>query len=390
MASEPDPRTLGRLMPRGSGERVRIGLTIGAIFFVLGLHVPYFPVWLTSRGLTAEQVGWVLALGTWTRVLANPIVGHLADRTGRPRRIGIGLAVGTVAAYAALTDATSLTALIVGSIVLGMGFSPLIPLTDAIAVRVVGHQGGYGRLRRWGSATFIAASVVGGLTLEQKDEARIVWALLGASVLLTATMVLLPRGAGAAPRRAVAAVPSSEPPRRTVAWFLLTVTILHGAHAMLNAFGTEHWRAQGVEASTIGWLWAVGVIAEILFFTAGMQLSDRYRPATLLAFAGAGGVVRWSVLATTSALVPLFSAQVLHALTFASLHLGAMEFIRRTMPEGSMARATTSYSAASGVALGLGLPLAGLLYGTYQGHGYWAMTIVSALGLGAALRLRRL
>jgi hypothetical protein len=68
---------------------------------------------------------------------------------------------------------------------------------------------------------------------------------------------------------------------------------------------------------------------------------------------------------------PLFAAQLLHALTFAALHLGALGFIARNLPEERAARTTGLYSAASSVALRVGLLASGWLYAAWHGDDTW-------------------
>ena len=378
-------------MENGRAQRIAIASVFAALFFVMGLHLPYWPVWLQARGLSPEQIGILLALGPWVRVVANPMAGRIADRTGRPRRLGQCLAVGVLVTYAGFAWTEGFFALAVLSIVLGAAFSPLIPLTDTIAMRAVGARGGYGQLRSWGSGAFIAASVVGGALLSDGTEDRILWSLVAASTVLALSTILLPRVSTVADASESMTRRSERSISRTpiLVWFLVASTLLHATHAMLYGFGTAHWRSVGVDEPTIGWLWAVGVIAEIGLFTVGTSVLRRLSPAKLLALSGIGGIVRWSALATTTAVLPLFAAQALHGLTFAALHLGAIELIRAKFPDARAAQVNGLYSAASGVALGIGLPLSGWLYGVWQGGTYLVMAAISALGVLASVRLAR-
>ena len=66
-------------------------LAYAALFATIGLYLPYFPVWLESRGFTAEQIGLVIALPAWLRIVTTPLLAGLADRSGRV--IGINTAV---------------------------------------------------------------------------------------------------------------------------------------------------------------------------------------------------------------------------------------------------------------------------------------------------------
>lgn len=364
-----------------------------AAFFVLGLQLPYWPVWLKSQGLSPQWVGWLLSAGTWMRVFANPWVGRLADRIGRPRLIAVWLAGMVVLTYLGFAWATGLGTLLVLSFVLGAAFSPLVPLTDAIAVRAVQLEGSYGRLRRWGSASFIAASLVGGWLLEDADADRVLLALTVAAVALMLTASQLPKGGGSAvatraPEQDDAE--TSQRSRRILRWFLGTTLVLHSAHAVLYGFGTAHWQARGIDESTIGLLWAIGVVCEIALFSGSGRWISKVAPSTWLLFSGLGGMVRWPILASTSSLIPLVFAQMFHALTFGALHLGAMEFIRQRIPLASTARATTAYSASSGVALGIGLPLSGWLYAQFEGATYWFMALMALTAVVLAIRLRRL
>ena len=41
------------------GFAVRLAMFYGAIFAVLGVYLPYLPVWLDWRGLSASEIGLV-------------------------------------------------------------------------------------------------------------------------------------------------------------------------------------------------------------------------------------------------------------------------------------------------------------------------------------------
>ena len=49
----------GRVLPFVS-FRVRGALLYAALFFLIGVYLPFFPVWLKSRGLTADEIASIL------------------------------------------------------------------------------------------------------------------------------------------------------------------------------------------------------------------------------------------------------------------------------------------------------------------------------------------
>ncbi len=360
------------------------------MFFVLGVYMPFWPVWLGSRGLAPELIGVALGLSAWARLLVNPLFGSLADRRGNARGIAVVLSVGVLGAYAAFSIAHGTVALLVLSLMLGIAYAPLVPLIDATAVASAARGTiDYGRVRRWGSVAFIVGSVGVGWLLEGAPEDAILFVLLGSALALIAAMALLPR-----PERSKSA-PTGVGVRQLLRrpdfrLFLLTCAALHGSHSVLYAYGTPHWRAAGISDATIGGLWAEGVIAEIALFSIAPRITARFAPGTLLAIAGVGGLLRWPALALSTSVSWLLVAQLLHAVTFAATHLGAMSMVRTHVEDDATAAATSLYSGvATGLAFGLGLPLAGLLYTRMAGDAYLVMAGVSAAGLGLSLWLRR-
>ena len=237
----------------------------------------------------------------------------------------------------------------------------------------------------------MVASSLGGLALEESSPDLILHVLLVASALLLAVTWWLPRPSHdvlVAPTAPIADLPALERPRLRT--FLAAVALMQGSHAVLYGFGTRHWQEIGLAESTIGWLWSWGVIVEIALFAVGRHLVSRFGALGLMIIAGAGGVVRWPLLAWVDSPWLLLGIQTLHATTFAAMHLGAMTWIRDSIPTRSMQRATALYSAlGNGVALGVGMMLAGVLYERIAGLAYLAMAGASLLGLGCAIVLAR-
>ena len=74
--------------------------------------------------------------------------------------------------------------------------------------------------------------------------------------------------------------------------FLVTAALLHGGHAVLYAFGTQHWRAHGIDEGTAGLLWAESVLAEILLFAIATRVDRWLTPRSMWLLAGATGALR--------------------------------------------------------------------------------------------------
>lgn len=368
---------------------LRLATAYSAIFFFVGLYLPFWPVWLGHRGMSPSEVGLLLGVSPWTRVIASPIAGRWADRTGRGHRLVIVLALAVGLDLLLFQLSQGFWTLLLLTTILGLVHAPIIPLVDGITLGAEAHGTlNYSRVRLWGSVAFIAASWIGGELLELHGEEIIVWLMVSAAVLTMLASSALPapiRNASddTTPQQPSKTTASDFSPRsRAFISFLVIAGLLHLSHAVLYAFGTHHWREAGLDDGIIGLLWAESVIAEILLFAIAPRVLKGVSPRTLWMLAGVAGLVRWTVLGSTTTLLWIAVTQALHGLTFGALHLGAMAYLRQQVPDAARGHATTLYSAAAaGLALGIGLPVAGQLYQHVGGQAYWLMSACSGLGL---------
>jgi PPP family 3-phenylpropionic acid transporter len=177
---------------------------------------------------------------------------------------------------------------------------------------------------------------------------------------------------------------------RPFARIVLGAGLIQAGHGFYYGFSVLVWSAQGLSATTIGLLWGFGVAIEVLFLASLAQIEKRASPEALLLIGGAGGLVRWSVLAAAPSGLLLWLAQGLHALSFAAVHVGALRLVMRSAPEEVVGLAQTIYAAlAAGALLGLATLASGYLYDRFGAGGYGAMAALAGLGLLIAAPLVR-
>ena len=261
----------------------RVSLLFGAIFVVAGINLPYLPVWLDWRGLDPREIAIITAAPLIVRVVVTPAIAFAADRAGDHRRFLIVLAWCGLAALLALSQSTGFWSILICSLAFALAWTTIMPLTETVALSGVKAAGlDYGRMRLWGSLSFIAATVCGGWVVGYYGAASAIWLVVagGALTTLAAHALAQPIGLGrlktatTAPRlhfsEALALLRS-----RLFLIFLLATGTTQAAHAMFYTFGTLHWASQGLSADWSGALWAIGVIAEILLFSFSATLMRR-------------------------------------------------------------------------------------------------------------------
>src|SRR4051812_10834896 len=351
--------------------------------------VAYFPLYLSSRGLNAGEIALVLALPQLARIFAPTLWGWLADRTGAQRGIvGFSCAAMAIGFPAlAFVDGAYGIAVIVGLMsVLSAG---ALPIVEALALgSLSGAPGRYGPIRLWGSIGFILVVLGGGALLDAKPVQGLPMAL---GVL---ALVALGVSAGLPPGSVHVRGPGKQPvPNSSAIRSLLAAGFcMAAAHGVLYAFFTLHLQRIGYSGATIGLLWSLGVVAEILIFLYLPAVFRRYSLATLLLASLALGVVRFLAIGwLADVLAVLLLAQLLHAATFGAFHAASISAVHRVFPPAAQGLGQTLFSSLSYGAGGAAGALAGG-WGWERGGPQLAFTLAAVatlMGAYFAFRLKR-
>jgi len=373
--------------------RLRLSSYYFALFIMIGTYVPYLPVWLTGKGLTGEEIGLVLAVALWMKIPVSIIATSLSDAWGRRKALICLLSLTIVIGLLTFYHLEGVFALAVGWGLVGALMTAAIPLGDNMSfLAIKRHDLDFGRLRLWGSISFILASLIGGAYLNQGDVSgnAVLHLLVGGSVLFCGIAFFLP--SFQTPSQKVQTLGFLAPFRIPSFWvFLLSAAPILASHAALYGFATVHWQTLGIPDFFIGLLWAEGVIAEVLIFIYGKKILQRTSPALLLAVAASAATVRWGIIGTTESLVVLVFAQVLHALSFALTYVAAQAYMIRTIPDDISAAAQGAYDAiAMGLIFGVAMTVSGWAYEGYGGMTFYSMVPFSlGAGLFALFGLRK-
>ncbi|MCB1511490.1 MAG: MFS transporter [Hyphomicrobiaceae bacterium] len=375
------------------GFAVRLAMFYGAIFAVLGVYLPYLPVWLDWRGLSASEIGLITAAPLFARVIATPLITLHADRRGDHREtIRIGAAAGFIAALA-LSFCGTFWSILLLVVVFQIAQQSILPLTEAIAMAGVKSRGlDYGRVRLWGSLSFIAANLLGGAVLARYGGVSVM-VLIVMAAAATAGAALILTGPSQAEPVAMRAPPTLSDMLRLARqpWFLALMAasgLIQGSHAVYYAFSALHWRELGIADAWLGGLWAIGVLAEVALFAWSSAVLARTGAVAMIVLGGAAAVLRWVLMAFDPSFALLLGLQLLHALTFGATFLGTLHLLHRTVPVGQAGSAQGLHAAlAPGIIMGAITVLAGQLYAPLKGYSFMVMAGLAAVGTCSALLL---
>ncbi len=374
---------------------VRTGSVYGSLLLMVGVMLPFLPVWLAARGFSIAEVAFAIGAQSVVRVVATPVLTYMADRYRARRRFMIVLSMLAALFMLAAGLVESRAAIVVLIVLAAASWAPIMPMLDAVAVEQ--SDAGlydYGRVRIAGSITFIAGSLGAGALLLVIDKASLIWVLLMTHILMAVSALALPKlGAAKAGDTTPPTIAAAGTVLMTGSFALLVLVagLTQASHAVYYSFGSLHWESLGYSAVTIGWLWSIGVIAEIVLFMHARGSIERLGPVLLL-MGGAGfGILRWAGMAFDPPLAIAMLLQVLHAASYGMTHLGTIYYIRRFMDADFAGTAQGVFVAVSGgVLMTSAIALAGWSYGASAAFSYLWMAAMCAVALmlGAVLKRR--
>ena len=359
----------------------RLALFYGTMFGMVGTHLPFFTVWLKAVGIDAFWIGIITAIPPVTRFTVLPFVTALAERRHALRGAIVVTAFATALGFSILGTQHQPVLVFLAYAVTCCLWTPMVPLTDAYALRGVARYGlNYGPLRLWGSAAFVAGALGCGLLVDVIAAQNLIWvivsvAALGAFVGLGLQPLGTPKsvanihhGAGALLR---------DPGFLAI---IVTSALIQGSHAAYYIFASIAWQQAGLGGLTIAGLWSLGVIAEIVVFA----LSPRFTlpPVMLVVIAALSAVARWVITAQEPPLAILAAVQLAHGLTFGLTQVGTMMLLVGYVPAHVMARGQGYLAACRGIVSSSVSILSGAIYAQ---HGQGVYYVMAAMALSGAV-----
>jgi PPP family 3-phenylpropionic acid transporter len=358
----------------------RLALFYGATFGTIGSHLPFFPVWLKAVGIDASWIGIITAVPAVTRFTILPFVTASAEKRRSLHGALIVTAFATALGFSVIgTQHLPLLVFLAYAATCCL-WTPMVPLTDAYALRGVARYGlSYGPLRLWGSAAFVVGALACGLLVEVIAARHLIWVIasvagLGALASLGLQRLDRPKPASAATHGARALL--RDPGFLAI---IVAAALIQGSHAAYYTFASITWQGAGLGGLTIAGLWVLGVLAEIVVFA----LSPRFRlpPALLVVIGGCSAVARWLITAQEPPIAVLAVVQLAHGLTFGLTQVGTMGLLVRHVPGHVMARGQGYLAACAGIVAGSASILSGAIYAR---HGQGVYYVMAAMALSGA------
>ena len=351
-------------------------------FGVMGLYLPFFNLYCYHLGFSGLEIGVLSALRAVTLVVFPLLWGIAADRTSRRRPIYILCHLASAGIWAAFLATEDFVAMAVITAAYGVFYAPIISFLEAFSMDLLGREkSSYGRIRAWGSFSFIAVVLGVGRIVDAISVRIIIPAILALSLLHALVAFSVPRARASTPLafgREARALIARQP-----IVFILCAFLMLVSHGTYYGFFSIHLEQLGYSATFIGASWALASGAEIGVMLFSKRLFQRLSLEATLMISFAAAVLRWGIMGAAVSAGWILGAQLLHALTYGAFHMASILFMDRLAPAGAKTVGQAVNNALTyGLGLMVGFFLNGYFYETIGAAGMFRASAAIALAAG--------
>lgn len=357
----------------------------GGFFFAYGVYLPFWALWFEEQGVSPTDIGLLVGIGFATRCVANMTLTPRIHKVEHlmPALRWLSFAALVFVAFHFFTGG-SFWLMAIATILFNLCCGPIVPLSDAMANYYARLKMlDYGRTRLWGSIAFIAGSTVVGFLVAKFGSDMIIYTALAGvfASLLFSLRRTTPMPVTTEEEHAERPKLSELLRELSVVKFLVLVALIQGSHAAYYSFSSIYWKEAGYSEDIIGYLWSLGVVAEVAVFAFSKRMFAGWTLRTLFVVASLGVVARWGLTASTTALVALVMIQLLHGVTFAMAHIAAIQYIQNSEQRKMVALQALYNAIPLGAFIALMTALSGWGYENWGVNVFWAMAAMGVLAL---------
>ena len=329
-------------------------------YFFVGLFVPYWGIYLKSLSFNALQIGALLSLFQISRIFAPNLLGWIADRSGEYIKwIKISSFFGFIIFTGIFWSNTFISIFFI-MMAMSIFTSSTLPLAESLTLthlKANKADSKYSHIRLWGSIGFIVAAILLGIMIDSLGERSLIYALLITQLTIFFLAFILPD-------KKVTFIENNKRPiwpilrRREVIVLLLSCALMVSSHGLLYNFYSIFLEQQGYSGTTIGLLWSVGVVFEILIFLLMPKILSNFTLKAVLLISLGFAVIRFFLIgAYVDSIIILVIAQIMHAATFGSFHVASIQLIAHFFYNEHQARGQSLYNS---ITYGIGGAIGGV------------------------------
>ncbi|QCT93795.1 MFS transporter [Caminibacter mediatlanticus TB-2] len=313
-------------------------------FTLIGDYVIFLPKYFTQIGFSPTQIGIIFSIMPIARFI-TPFL-YLKKPITKKNYI-LSLIISTFASFLLLSNNFYL--ILIAFFLIGSSFAIVFPYIEAIAIEKLKEK--YGLARVYGSIGFMLFGIIFSYI-----SGNLIYLFIILMILTNLIALFLKEDKKISKK--VSSINFKKEWKFWIAVILLQISF-GGFYNFFTIYNLQH----GISKEYIGWLWAIGVIAEIVIFIIGHKFLQKLSSKTWIKIAIFLTSIRWlMVYLFAGNLLLIAISQIIHAFSFAIFHTSALLYLSNRYENKTLAQQFYS-GIAYGLAAFLGSLISGYLYG---------------------------
>lgn len=344
--------------------------------------ISFLPLYLQYKELSPSEIGWVLAIGPFASIIAQPFWGYMSDKFRTVKWVLFICLIGLIVGSAIFFQMNTLISILIMGAIFYFFTTPIGALSDSLAQRRAEERKiEFGSIRSWGSIGFALSSLLIGQILTEIGVQHMVWPyLLFGAIGLIVCLRLKDVAVETKPvqLKDVGQIVKNRP------FLIFTVLslLLMIPHRMNDSYMGIYIAELGGSEGLVGWAWFSGVMMEAVVFATARFWFKKFHSMIFIIAGAAAYSLRWFLYASIEEPIYIILLQVMHGLTFGVFYIASLEYVTRLIPKFLQSTGHlvffAVYFGVSGIA---GSLAGGAILDIFQGSTlYMTMGIVSASG----------
>ncbi|MGM0524285.1 MAG: MFS transporter [Bacillota bacterium] len=295
--------------------------------------ISFLPLLLAYRGLSEQEIGWVLAVGPTVSIISQPLFGYISDKFQTVKKVLLVATLGLIISSFFFFQMEVLGVLLFSAVFFYFFSSAIAPLADSLAQRrAKALNVPFGSIRTWGSIGFAISSLVIG---QYVDWVGIQYLFIPYG-MMTITLLLLTT-------RLKDVKVDTKPinfkdvgkllRNKQFITLLLVMFLVTITHRTNDSFIGLYIRQIGGRDNLVGLAWFLGVFSEAIVFMFAGKWFRKFHPLVFMIIAAWLYTLRWLVYGIVADPYVLVVMQVFHGLSFGVFYVASFDYVSRLIPE---------------------------------------------------------
>ena len=358
-------------------------------FSTLGAFLPFWPLYLNYKNFNAYEIGVITGVMIGTKIIAPNLWGWIADKTGLRHRV---IQFGALSCLIIFSFASSIENFISMSLLIfffSFFWNASLPQFEAVTMNSLGTSyNNYSQIRLWGSLGFII-SVLSLSFLTNYYGIQIVPICILFLLLLTFITTLFIKNTSINQKKHNNSFLSITL-KPVVIGILLSCFLMQLSHGPFYAFFAIYLSENSYSTNLIGFIWVLGVIAEILIFIKISSWIPKFGVEKLFIISFLFASIRWLLISIFPENIYIVTlATLFHAVTYGMYHAVSISLIHEYFTGELQGRGQALYSSISfGLGGSIGSFYSGYFWESFGGSGvYLFASLFAFLGFIVSLIL---